>query len=274
MLHTKNLGFIGAGNIGEALLSGLLRAKVKEADQIWVSDIRADRLLYIKEKYGVHTSLDNREVTEISGTLVLAVKPQIMERVVEGIADRVDGEKLLISVAAGFTLERLENALGKPARLVRTMPNVPVLVDSGATAVAAGKNVREGDLEFACQIFDSVGLSVPLDENLMDAVTGLSGSGPAYVFMMIEALADAGVKVGLPRYISQKLAAQTVLGSARLLMESGEHPGVLKDMVTSPGGTAIAGLHTLESGGLRTTLINAVETATIRSRQLGRGNDK
>lgn len=274
MLKDKKLGFLGAGNMGEALIKGLLNADGEMAERIWASDVRADRRQFLGEKYGIQVSADNREVARIADILVLAVKPQIMEKVVAGMACEVNEDKLLISVAAGFTIGQLEQALGKPARLIRTMPNVAAIVAAGATAVAAGENAREGDLALACEIFDSVGISVTLDEILMDAVTGLSGSGPAYVFMIIEALSDAGVKVGLPRYIAQKLAAQTVLGSAQLLMESGEHPGVLKDMVTSPGGTAIAGLHTLESGGLRTTLINAVETATLRSQHLGKSNNK
>src|SRR5262249_45453363 len=155
------------------------------------------------------------------------------------------------------------------ARVVRTMPNTPALVDAGATAIAPGTHATDEDVGLVRRIFDSIGLTVVLEEYLLDAATGLSGSGPAYIFLIIEALADAGVKVGLHRDSAQLLAAQTVLGSAKLLLETGEHPGKLKDMVTSPGGTAIAGLHTLEAGGMRTTLINAVETATERSRELG-----
>jgi pyrroline-5-carboxylate reductase len=176
---------------------------------------------------------------------------------------------LVVSIAAGVPIEAIEAQLPAGTRVVRTMPNTPALVDAGATAIAPGTHASDDDLELVQRIFGSVGISVVLEEALLDAVTGLSGSGPAYIFLIIEALSDAGVKVGLHRESAQRLAAQTVLGSAKLLIETGEHPGRLKDMVTSPGGTAIAGLHTLEAGGLRTTLINAVESATARSKELG-----
>jgi pyrroline-5-carboxylate reductase len=179
---------------------------------------------------------------------------------------------LVISIAAGVDTATIEEAVADGVRVVRAMPNTPALVGAGATAVSAGKHASEADLATARALFDAVGITVELDEGQLDAVTGLSGSGPAYIFLILEALADAGVKVGLARRNAQRLAAQTVMGSAKMLLETDEHPGKLKDMVTSPGGTAIAGLHTLEQGGLRTTLINAVETATKRSRELGRGD--
>ena len=185
------------------------------------------------------------------------------------IGPELTSDKLVISVAAGVPIEAIERRLPGRARVVRTMPNTPALVGAGATALARGTHATEDDLAIAERIFRSVGTTVVLDENQLDAVTGLSGSGPAYVFLIIEALSDAGVKVGLSRYNAQALAAQTVLGSAKLLIDTREHPGMLKDKVTSPGGTAIAGLHTLEAGGLRTTLINAVEAATRRSAELG-----
>jgi pyrroline-5-carboxylate reductase len=178
---------------------------------------------------------------------------------------------LLVSIAAGVDTETIEEAVTEGVRVIRAMPNTPALVGAGATAIAPGKHASEADLAAARALFDAVGITVQLDESHLDAVTGLSGSGPAYIFLILEALADAGVKVGLSRRNAQRLAAQTVMGSAKLLLETDEHPGRLKDMVTSPGGTAIAGLHTLEEGGLRTTLINAVETATKRARELGRG---
>jgi pyrroline-5-carboxylate reductase len=181
----------------------------------------------------------------------------------------VSRDKLIISVAAGVPIAAIERRLHPPMRIVRAMPNTPATVGAGATALSLGEHATEADLATATTIFDSVGTTVVLDESQMDAVTGLSGSGPAYLFLIIEALADAGVKVGLSRRASLQLAAQTVLGSAKLLIESGQHPGMLKDGVTSPGGTAIAGLHTLEAGGLRNVLMNAVEAATRRSRELG-----
>jgi pyrroline-5-carboxylate reductase len=198
------------------------------------------------------------------------VKPQILPRVLDEIAGDVTADKLIVSVAAGVPIEAIEAHLHQRSRIVRAMPNTPALVQAGAAAIVAGAHATAADLVAVKAIFDSVGTTVVLDdEGLMDAITGLSGSGPAYIFVIIDALADAGVRVGLSRDVSLALAAQTVLGSAKMLIETGEHPGALKDKVTSPGGTAIAGLHTLEQGGLRTTLINAVEAATKRSRELG-----
>jgi pyrroline-5-carboxylate reductase len=203
---------------------------------------------------------------------VLAVKPQIMARVLHEVRDQIPNDALVISVAAGVDIATLEQLLRPGARVVRSMPNTPALVGAAATAISPGAHATEDDMALAKFIFDAVGLTVVLDEGQLDAVTGLSGSGPAYIFLILEALADAGVKVGLSRRDAQRLAAQTVMGSAKLLLDTDEHPGKLKDMVTSPGGTAIAGLHTLEAGGLRTTLINAVESATLRARELGDKN--
>jgi pyrroline-5-carboxylate reductase len=201
--------------------------------------------------------------------VVLAVKPQILDQVLREISGDVTREKLIVSVAAGVPIAAIERRLRPPLRIVRAMPNTPATVRAGATAIALGEHATDADLELAKRIFDSVGVTVVLEESQLDAVTGLSGSGPAYLFLVIEALADAGVKVGLSRRASMQLASQTVFGSAKLLIESGQHPGLLKDAVTSPGGTAIAGLHTLEAGGLRNVLMNAVEVATRRSRELG-----
>jgi pyrroline-5-carboxylate reductase len=193
-----------------------------------------------------------------------------MNKLLAEIAPALDGKKLVISIAAGVPLAVVERRVGHGVRIIRTMPNTPALVGAGATAISAGEHATVEDMEQAKTLFDAVGKTVVVDETLLDAVTGLSGSGPAYVFLIIEALSDAGVKMGLDRRNAQDLAAQTVLGSAQLLLETGEHPGRLKDQVTSPGGTAIAGLHTLEAGGLRTTLMNAVEAATQRAHELGR----
>jgi pyrroline-5-carboxylate reductase len=268
MVTDKKLGFIGAGNMGEALLKGLLATKAAKPGQILVSARRLDRVRELTQTYGVRGGT-NTEVARESDVLVLCVKPQILDQVLRGIAPDVSREKLIISIAAGVPIAAIERRLHPPMRVVRAMPNTPATVGAGATALALGEHATEEDLATAKTIFDSVGLTVVLDESQMDAVTGLSGSGPAYLFLIIEALADAGVKVGLSRRASLQLAAQTVLGSAKLLIESGQHPGLLKDGVTSPGGTAIAGLHTLEAGGLRNVLMNAVEAATRRSRELG-----
>lgn len=262
------IGFVGTGHMGEALIRGLIQAGVAEPAQIVGSHPRPERCAEMAGKYGIRTTGDNVEVARQAEILVLSVKPQVMKRVLEEISPRIHPSALVVSIAAGIPLSVIEGRLPQ-GRVIRTMPNTPALVGAGATAIAAGGHATPEDLQAARRIFDSIGMTVVLEESQMDAVTGLSGSGPAYIFLIIEALSDAGVKMGLSRHNAQSLAAQTVLGSAKLLIETGEHPGRLKDMVTSPGGTAIAGLHTLEAGGLRTTLMNAVESATLRSRELG-----
>lgn len=264
------LSIIGAGNMGEALIRGVLQAQLLGASDIWATGPRKSRLEELSQRYAVTTTHDNLEAARQADTIVLAVKPQILAVVCRQIAPALDASKLVVSIAAGVPIGSVREFLGGVPLVCRAMPNTPAVVQAGATAVSFDTSLPESCRERVWALFQAVGTVCEVEESLLDAVTGLSGSGPAYVFMIIEALSDAGVKVGLPRYQAQALAAQTVLGSARLLLESGEHPGVLKDRVTSPGGTAIAGLHTLEQGGLRTTLINAVVTATERSRELGR----
>jgi pyrroline-5-carboxylate reductase len=264
----KSIGFLGAGNMAEALIRGLLRGHA-DAARIAASGPRAERMTELGERYHILATTDNGVLVERSDILVLAVKPQIMRKVLDEIAERVRPDALVISIAAGIPIAAIEGRLRPGTRVVRTMPNTPALVDAGATAIAAGGHATAADLADAKRIFDAVGVTVTLDEYQLDAVTGLSGSGPAYIFLILEALSDAGVKVGLSRRTATLLAAQTLLGSAKLLLETNEHPGRLKDMVTSPGGTAITGLHTLEHGGVRTTLIEAVEAATKRSHELG-----
>ncbi len=268
-MKPRSIAFLGAGNMAEALLKGLLRAGTTRAEDIIATARRPERLELISKSYGVRVTSDNLQAAREAEVLVLAVKPQAMDKLLVQIASAVDASKIVISVAAGVPIAALERRLGAGARIVRCMPNTPSLVGAGASALSGGEHATEADLEVAASIFRSVGTTTIVDENLLDAVTGLSGSGPAYIFLIIEALSDACVKVGLPRYTALALAAQTVLGSAKLLIETGGHPGHLKDQVTSPGGTAIAGLHTLEAGGLRTTLIDAVEAATKRARELG-----
>jgi pyrroline-5-carboxylate reductase len=269
MLNGKRLAFVGGGNMAEAMIRGLLAAKLMAPHDLLVSDVREDRLLFLRDTYGVQAALSNPEVTEKAEIVVLSVKPQIMGEVLDGLIDVVNGGKLLVSIAAGVTTSSIADRFPSAVRVIRVMPNTPALVLEGASALTRGRHATPEDLEVAKRLFRAVGKVVIVEESLMDAITGLSGSGPAYIFLIIDALSDAGVKVGLSRDIAQLLAAQTVLGAARMILETKKHPGELKDMVTSPGGTAIAGLHTLEQGGLRTTLINAVEAATLRSRELG-----
>ncbi len=270
MLTDRKIGFIGSGNMGEALVSGLVLSKAARPQDILCSDIDQDLLDDIKDRYGVSVTRDNTQVAKTSDIIVYATKPQILGTVLNETADALDMSKLIISIAAGVPLAAIAAGLGKELRLIRVMPNICAFVKESATAIAAGEFILENDVAMARTIFDSVGKTVFIQENvLMDAFTGLSGSGPAYIFTIIDAMADAGVKMGLSRKDSLFLSTQTVLGAAKLLQESGEHPGQLKDRVASPGGTAIAGIHTLEQGGLRTTLINAVESATNRSKELG-----
>ena len=260
--------FLGAGNMAEALLKGLLRAGMPTA-RVTATVKRQERKAQLEAEHKISVGFDNAYAARGADTVVLCAKPQAMRALVAQISQAITPQKLVISIAAGVPIAALERALPKGARVVRAMPNTPCLVGAGASALARGEHATDADLELATRMFGEVGTTVTVEEALLDAATGLSGSGPAYIFLIIEALSDAGVKVGLPRQIATRLAAQTVLGSARLLIETGAHPGHLKDQVTSPGGTAIAGLHTLEAGGLRTTLINAVEAATRRARELG-----
>lgn len=267
-LSNKKVGFLGAGNMAGALIKGLIHANAVAAQSIIASDVREERLAQLAKEHGIRTTADNHALVRDVDVLVLAVKPQAIDKVLAAIENDVKSQ-LVISVAAGVPLVALEARLPPGTHVVRSMPNTAAIVLAGATAIAPGTHATDEDVAVARALFRAVGEVVTLEEAQLDAVTGLSGSGPAYVMVMIEALADGGVKVGLHRDTALLLAAQTVFGSAKLLLETGEHPGRLKDMVTSPGGTAIAGLHTLESGGLRRTLIDAVEAATTRAGQLG-----
>jgi pyrroline-5-carboxylate reductase len=269
-IKDKKVGFLGAGNMGEAMIKGLVQAGLVPAASIAATDPRADRLEQIARQYGIRPVADNLALVRDSDVVILAVKPQIMGAVLREIGPAVHARALLISVAAGMATHTLRDFLGKPARLIRVMPNTPALVLEGATAIARADGLDAGDLDIAQELFGAVGRVVVLDEDHLDAVTGLSGSGPAYVAIAIEALADGGVKMGLDRATAMTLAAQTVLGAAKLILDTGTHPGQLKDMVASPGGTTIAGIAALEDGGFRRTLISAVERATQRSRDLGR----
>jgi pyrroline-5-carboxylate reductase len=269
MLKEKKIGIIGTGNMGEALIDGLIHSRSSVPENIICSDIRSDKLKLARENYGITSKTNNTDVVKLSDIIIYAIKPQIMTKILKETNDYLDSSKIIISIAAGVPLSYIESCLNKELRLIRVMPNIAASVKEGASAIAPGSHVLKNDLQVAKAIFDSVGKSVIIEESLMDAITGLSGSGPAYIFLIVDALADAGVKMGLARDDSLFLSSQTVLGAAKLLIETKEHPGQLKDKVTSPGGTAIAGLHTLEQGGLRTTLINAVEAATNRAKELG-----
>ncbi|MBR9980470.1 MAG: pyrroline-5-carboxylate reductase [Desulfatitalea sp.] len=270
MLQDKTVGFIGAGNMAEAMISGLLGSGLSQPEKVVCADVRADRLRDLEVRYGIRGDQDNLAVIDSADIVIYAVKPQIMNDVLKETAARLNPSKLILSIAAGIPLATLAAHSREPLRLVRAMPNICVAVKAGATAIVAGPHATAEDRTTATAIFESVGRCVVVPaEHLLDAVTGLSGSGPAYVLLILEALSDAGVKVGLGRQEALILAAQTVLGTAQMQLQTGDHPAQIKDRVTSPGGTTIAGLHALEKGGLRAILMDAVEAAANRSRQLG-----
>jgi len=266
----EKLVFIGGGNMAEALVKGMLEAGLLSSSQILISDKDKKRLQYWKEKLGIPTTEENAEGVRFAEVVILAVKPPTVDDALQSCLSAFTRDKLLISIVAGTTTSYLENIFPHPLRVVRVMPNLPVLVREGISALATGRYVQKEDVLLTENIFRAVGEVVIVPENLMEAVTGLSGSGPAYVFVILEALADAGVLEGLPREMALKLAIQTVIGASRMAQLTGEHPAVLKDRVTSPGGTTIAGLQILETEGLRGTIMKAVAASTQRARDLKR----
>jgi pyrroline-5-carboxylate reductase len=270
VLAGRRIGFIGAGNMAEAIIRGLLESRTVDPGNITASDVMPQRLEFMATTYGIGTTEDNGALLAAADILVLAIKPQVAGQVLAHIASHTDDTKLLISIVAGLTTATMTAALGAGPRIVRTVPNTPVFVGEGMVAIAADGPAQEEDYAAAAAIFEPVARIVMVEEKHMDAAIGVSGSGPAYGFLMIEALSDGGVKMGLPRPVALELAAQTLLGAAKMCLESGRHPGQLKDMVTSPGGTTIAALHKLEAAGVRSGLMDAVEAATRKSAELGR----
>ena len=269
MLKGKQIAVIGGGKMGGVIIGGLVSRKLAAAADVTVADKIKECLKALKETHGVGVTEDNKKAAKKADVVVLAVKPQDMAGVLQEIAPAIDNKKLLVSIAAGIPTGFIEGHLRDGIRVIRVMPNAPALIGEGVAALACGKNASEKDLEMARFIFNALGITVVVKEELMDAVTGLSGSGPAYGFVIIEALTDAGVRMGLSRDVALKLSAQTMLGAAKLCLQGDRHPAELKDMVTSPGGTTIAGLKALEEGKIRATLMAAVEAATLRSKELG-----
>ncbi|MFP3868030.1 MAG: pyrroline-5-carboxylate reductase [Desulfobacteraceae bacterium] len=267
----KWLGIIGLGNMGEALLKGWLQAGLTLPEQVKVFDLSPERRELARQQYRVQIATDNLELVRTTEILLLAVKPQGMAKVLAEIRPQIKDTHLVISIAAGLPINFLEEFLPQ-ARIIRVMPNTPTMVQAGMAALAPGSRARAEDLQLTLQLFQAVGQAVVVQEKHLDAVTGLSGSGPAYVLMFLEALADGGVKMGLTRDTALLLAGQTLLGTAQLLFQSQKHPAQLKDMVTSPGGTTIAGLHVLEQGGFRGLVMSAVEAATRRAQELGQAS--
>ncbi len=267
-MSMRRIGFIGAGNMTEALLRGLIGSGTASSDDITVSDVSSDRSKHMKNEFGVDLSKSNKEVAMKSDIIVLAVKPNKVRQVASEIRDYMTPNKMIVSIAAGIPLSELEKVLKKKTKIVRVMPNTPASAKAGVSVLSPNKNVTAKELKKVEGLFESVGFVHVADENLMDAVTGLSGSGPAFVSVFIEALSDGGVKMGLPRDVALKLAAHTVYGTAKMILEHDIHPAEFKDKVSSPGGTTIEGLHSLEGGGFRAVAISAVEAATNRSKEL------
>ena len=267
-----SIGFLGAGQMASALATGWTRAGLLDPVRSGAADPFASARDKFTQTTGLKSYATNREVVEACDVLVLAVKPQVMAAVLAELRPLLKPRHLVISIAAGVTLQTLGEALGTTVRLVRVMPNTPCLVGASASGYAAGSAATPDDIAIVGQLFGAVGKAFALPEHLLDAVTGLSGSGPAFIYVLIEALADGGVRVGLPRDVAQALAAQTVFGAAKMVLETGQHPAALKDAVASPGGTTIAGLHALEKAGFRAALMDAVQAATERAKELGKQN--
>ena len=269
MATPLTIGFLGAGKMATALARGFVRAGIVTPKHIIAGDVSAAARAAFTRETGAKATAANADVLKSASVLVLAVKPDQAAGVLAGLRDCFTGDHLLISIAAGVTLAKMEAALPAGSRVIRVMPNTPALVGAAAAAFALGKSAAAADGELTLKLLSAVGRAVQVKESLLDAVTGLSGSGPAYVYRFIEALSDGGVAAGLPRDTATRLAAQTVLGAAKMVLETGQHPGALKDQVTSPGGTTIEGLHELEKGRLRATVISAVRAATEKSKKLG-----
>jgi pyrroline-5-carboxylate reductase len=270
MERHKKISLIGTGKMGEGLLGGILARKKVLPDAVTIFDKVSARMDDLKKTYGINTAEDIPHILADTEIVILGVKPQDMGHLLAEMKSSLQESSLVISIAAGITTSFIESALEREIRVIRMMPNMPALIGCGATALAKGKYATDADVAAVLELSDAVGISVVVAEDLMDAVTGLSGCGPAYGFIMIEALADAGVLMGLSREASQKLAAQTILGAAGLCLREGAHPAALKDMIASPGGATIAGIKSLEEGNFRASLIKAVEAATLRSRGLMR----
>jgi len=271
MAARNTIGFLGAGKMATALAQGFIRATLFSPKQVLASDISRSACAAFSRQTGAGTAASNRDVAAFAQVLILAVKPDQVSNVLEEIRENFSEKHLLISIAAGVPVSKLETGLGGSPRVIRVMPNTPALVGESATAFASGKSATTADAELALKLFSAVGIAFQVKESLLDAVTGLSGSGPAYAYLCIEGLSDGGVAAGLPRDVATRLAAQTLLGSAKMVLETGLHPGALKDMVTSPGGTTIEGVHELEKGKLRGTVMSAVRAATEKSKKLGQG---
>lgn len=266
----KTIGFIGCGNMCKAIIGGIVKANIVPSSSIMASGLKEKNLSETAEKYGIKTTTDNKEVAKNSDVLVLSVKPNIYSTVIKEIKDQVKDNVIVVTIAAGKSIESTEDAFERKVKVVRVMPNTPALVGEGMSALTPNEAVTKEEIEFILGIFNSFGKSEIVSEKLMDVVTSVSGSSPAYVYMFIEAMADAAVLDGMPRAQAYKFAAQAVLGSAKMVLETGTHPGELKDMVCSPGGTTIEAVATLEEKGLRDAVISAMRVCTKKSKEMSK----
>jgi len=268
-MNSEKLGFIGIGNMGEALLRGIISSGLMPPDDILASDLDIDKLSSLSHELKIAAVESNRELVSRASVILVALKPNVILSVLSDISAYISEPKWCISIAAGVSTDAIEDALQKDLPVVRVMPNTPAMVNEGMAAICPGKHASKEHIQRTQQIFQAVGKAIVVkEEKLMDAVTALSGSGPAFVFLMIESLTDAGVQLGLSRADAAVMAAQTVLGASKMLVDTGEHPAVLKNKVTSPGGTTAAGLYELERGNVRAGIIDAVVAAALRSKQL------
>lgn len=266
----KRIGFIGSGNMAKAMMGGIVKSGLVEANMITASDLNETALKYVKEELGVNTTTDSKEVVKNSDIIVVAVKPNVYDIVLEGVKEFIDTNKIIVTIAAGKTIASIEKVIGDDKKVIRTMPNTPALVNEGMSALCKNKNITDEELDMVKSIFEAFGKAEVVGEYLIDAVIGASGSAPAYVFMFIEAMADAAVAAGMPRNQAYTFAAQAVMGSAKMVLETGKHPGELKDMVCSPGGTTIEAVKTLEAEGFRNAVIKAIDDCIAKSIEMSK----
>ncbi len=264
----KKIGFIGCGNMAKAIIGGMIKSKLVSSNNIITSALSDNTLQDVKNEFNINTTKDSREVIQKSDIIIVAVKPNTYDSVLNSVKNLIDNTKIIVTIAAGKTIASIENVIGNDKKIVRTMPNTPALVNEGMSAICKNKNITDEELNTIKTIFDSFGKSEIVQEYLIDAVIGVSGSAPAYVFMFIEAMADGAVAAGMPRSQAYKFASQAVMGSAKMVLESGKHPGELKDMVCSPGGTTIEAVKTLEAEGLRNSVIKGIEACIAKSKEM------
>ena len=266
----KKIGFIGAGNMASAMIGGIVKSKLVDAKNIIASDLNETSLENIKNKCGINTTKDSKEVVKNSDIVIVAVKPNVYDIVLNEVKELIDNKKIIVTIAAGKTINSVENVIGKDKKIIRTMPNTPALVNEGMSALCKNENITDEELKLVQEIFSSFGKAEVVSEYLIDAVIGASGSSPAYVFMFIEAMADAVVAAGMPRNQAYTFVSQAVMGSAKMVLETGKHPGELKDMVCSPGGTTIEAVKTLEAEGFRNSVIKAIDDCIKKSKEMSK----